>query len=127
MQASLFLAKFFSIYLLVMGLAMLLAQQTFQQRVNALVKDQAVMLVASIIALIFGIFLILLHTHLFHDWRMLVTVLCWVVFIKGVVNILFPRVTPFIMRYFQQAIAYRIWGAVMLILAVYLGYHGFGF
>ncbi len=127
MHISLLLAKFFAIYFLVISLPLLFATDSFRERGNALFDNAGAMFLASIFSLILGIFLILLHNIWTQDWRVLVTVLCWLTFIKGMVYLYCSRTREFVRKHINHNTAYRINGGVCVVLGLYLGYHGFGF
>jgi hypothetical protein len=126
MHTSIFLAQFFTIYLTVIGLALLFSPQPFYDRARAIVDNPGLMLVGAIFALIFGIILILLHSLWMHDWRVVITIMAWIIFTKGVIGVLCPRAHQWLVKRMNHMMAFRIIGLVALLLAGYLGYHGFG-
>ncbi|HLF67531.1 MAG TPA: hypothetical protein VI522_07945 [Gammaproteobacteria bacterium] len=127
MHISLLLAKFFAIYFLVVSLPLLFATDSFRERGKSLFDHPGAMLLASIFTLILGIFLILVHNIWTQDWRLLVTILCWLTFIKGTLYLYCSRTREFVKKHLNHNTAYRVSGIVSLLMALYLGYHGFGF
>lgn len=127
MQISIFLAKFLAIYFLIVSIPMLLNTKAFKHRAQAFIKDDGLMLIGSIMALILGIFFILFHSIWVYDWRLVVTLIAWLTFIKGAVFLLYPDAGQHLISKMNNEMAYRISGLFCLFLAIYLGYHGFGF
>jgi hypothetical protein len=127
MQASILLAKIFSIYFVVIGLSMLCCVDSFRSRAHAYMNNEGVMLLGGIITLLLGILLILMHSIWVYDWRLLVTILAWLTFVKGIIHVSCPHIAKRMMQNVDSQLAYRISALVCLIIAVYLGYHGFGF
>ncbi len=125
MQTSIFLAQFFAIYFLIISIPLLFCTDSFRHRAKAYMKDDAAMLLGGIIALILGVVLILIHSIWVYDWRLLVTLLVWLTFIKGIVHVVCPKIAQHMMEQMSNLLAYRISGAICLLLAIFLGYHGF--
>lgn len=125
MLTSLFLAKFFSIYFFIISLAMLSCPSAFRARAKSYMNNEGLMLLGGIIALLLGIFLILIHSTWVYNWTVLITLLAWLTFIKGIVHVLCPNVAQKMMHKMDNQTTYRISGLICLALAVYLGYHGF--
>jgi uncharacterized protein YjeT (DUF2065 family) len=126
MLTSLFLAKFFSIYFFIIGLAMLSCTASFRSRALSYANHEGLMLLGGIITLLLGIFLILVHSYWVYNWHVLITVLAWLTFVKGIVHVLCPDIAKRMIQKMDNQNTYRIGGLICLALAVYLGYHGFG-
>ncbi len=127
MQISIFLAKFLAIYFLIISLPLLLHTEAFRHRAQAYMKNEAAMLLGGIMTLLLGILLILIHSIWIYDWFVLITLLAWLTFIKGLIHVLCPEMAQHMMKRMNNLLAYRVSGVVCLLLAIFLGYHGFGF
>jgi hypothetical protein len=125
MQISIFLAKIFSIYFLVISLPMILNPESFCHRAKAYMNNEAVMFLGGIFTLLLGILLILVHSIWVHDWRLMISVLAWLTFIKGIIHVLCPNTVIRMMQQMNNLMTYRIVGIACFMLAIYLGYHGF--
>ncbi len=127
MDTSIFLAKAFSIYFLIMGITIIFRRKKLMEAVDALFANAGNIFFMAIIVLILGIILVLFHPAFTPDWRSVITVLCWLTLLKGIVYILVPE---FIMltkqKMFASAAYFYIGGIICLALALYLGYYGFG-
>ena len=126
MDTSIFLAKAFSIYFLIIGITVILRRKKLLEAVGALFANKGNIFFMAIMILILGIILVLFHPAFTPDWRSVITVLCWLTLLKGIVYILVPE---FIMitkqKMFASAPYYYIAGIICLALAIYLGYYGF--
>ncbi len=125
MDISIFLAQAFGIYFLVISLPFLFNYKNLRPVVNGLVENQSVLMLGSLIALILGIVLILVHNVWVLDWRILITLVAWIIFIKGVVHFYFPAVGQIIIRVFQSKNSYMITGCITFLLGLFFLYHGF--
>ena len=127
MDISIFLAKAFGIYFFVMGLALIFRRDFFQKVFTELLDNKLIIFLFSIITLILGILLIISCPIYTSGWRILITLLAWLTFIKGVFCLFF---TEPLLNTSKKLVAsntyYLIASTVCLILSVYLAYHGFG-
>jgi len=76
---SVWLAKAFSIYFLVIGVAMIFNRQAFMARLNATMQEEGALLISAIMTLILGIILVLSNNIWAWGWPVVVTILCWLV------------------------------------------------
>lgn len=123
---TVFLARLFGLYLLVMGAAMLLQRDAFLATVKAVTSDAPLVLTVAVFTLFAGLAMVLLH----NIWSggvlpAIITLLGWLTLIKSVVLLFLPlarlpspyaAVSP---NYFL------ISGVLTLLLGVYLTAAGF--
>jgi len=83
MATSIFLAKYFGFYFLLMCVLYLLKPNQYKTMVTSFSESPAAITLGGVMTLMLGLFLVMIHTVIVADWRLLVTVLCWLVFIKG--------------------------------------------
>jgi hypothetical protein len=127
MSISIQLARIFSVYLILMGLSMLINRSFYRAAVKEMASNNIAMLLVATITLTVGVVLISLHNLWVHDWRVTITLFCWLIMFSGIVRTLFPT--------FVQGMAgrltmkngsfVRIVSFVCLILGVFYGYLGF--
>lgn len=92
MDISLFLAQAFGLFLLIGGAGMLLHPHATQELMRNLSTDRIAVFFGGFITLLIGAPLIVLHNIWDGTWEVLVTVLVWITFLKGVMRILVPDV-----------------------------------
>ncbi len=90
MNTSVFLAQAFGLYFLVMGVAFVVNRKQMLQIVSEIQPVSYVSLLAGIVTLILGILLVLSHNVWVADWRVGITILAWLTFIKGTLLLTFP-------------------------------------
>lgn len=125
MDISIFLAKAFGIYLIVIGLPFIFNFQNLKPIINEFISSRPCMLLGAIVALILGIILILIHNIWTLDWRLLITLLAWLTFIKGVTRFYFPAFSTKMGNSLQSETSYRVMGLICLVLGIFLLYCGF--
>lgn len=125
MNMTMLFAKFFGIFLIIMALPQVFMVTEFRERINAMLSNPAHMMIAGVVSLMMGIFLVLLHNVWVMDWTVLVTFFCWLTLFKGIMIIYFPSRTMDFFRSMSTAKACLIRGIIMLVLGGFLVYQGF--
>ena len=126
MDKSKFLSKVLGIYLIIVSLAMFLNLEQFTIYVQDLLKNAPLMLVLGLWTLILGLLMVVSHNIWQWNWRLLITLISWVVLLKGASIIFYPhyidRATFLLMQNIN--IAYSAAGFELLlgILLCYLGF-----
>lgn len=88
---SYFFARFLGMMLVVVCLG-LLANQRFYNRVfQDFLKTPGLIFVIGVIDLVVGLFVILLHNLWVWDWRVVITIIGWVILLRGVARIILPE------------------------------------
>jgi hypothetical protein len=92
MSLSIQLARIFSVYFIIVGLSLLMNRSFFRAATKEIASNNVAMLIIASTTLILGAILVNLHNIWVHDWRIAITLLCWVVMLSGAVRTLFPTV-----------------------------------
>lgn len=125
METSLFLAKAFGIYLVVISLALIWHKDMFLAAMEDMTSKPGVTLLSSIFTLILGIILVLFHNVWIESWQLAITLLCWWVLIKGAVRILYPAIDKKLIGVFASNKSLYVSGTLALLLGLWLLYVGF--
>ena len=126
MQASLFLARLLGPALLIVGVGILLNQRYYRGMTNEFVASRPLFYLASIIGIIAGLAIVLVHNVWTLDWRVLITLLGWINLIRGAASILLPEQSfAFAGRTFAGKHMPMIGGAFALIIGLVLSYFGY--
>ncbi|HHT0592427.1 TPA: hypothetical protein ACTXXA_000288 [Legionella anisa] len=126
MDKSRFLSKVLGIYLIIVSLAMFANLQQFTIYVQELLKDAPLMLVTGFWTLIIGLLMVVSHNVWQWNWRLLITLIGWIILLKGASMIFYPHYVDRATLVFMQDtnIAYSAAG-FELILGIILCYLGF--
>ncbi|QMT59071.1 MULTISPECIES: hypothetical protein [unclassified Legionella] len=126
MDKSKFLSKVLGIYLIIVSLAMFLNLEQFTIYVQALLKDAPLMLVLGLWTLMLGLLMVVSHNIWQWNWRLLITLISWVVLLKGASIFFYPHYIDQATFLFMQNknIAYSAAGFELL-LGIVLCYFGF--
>lgn len=122
---SIFLAKAFSLYFIIMGSALFFNSKTWPGMYDEFFKSKASLALAGAIALILGILLILTHNIWVIGWPLLITLASWATFIKGTSILFFPEQMIAFSRTITREFSLRIVGIYTTLLGLLFGYFGF--
>jgi uncharacterized membrane protein HdeD (DUF308 family) len=125
---TLFLSKLIGLYCILAALSMMARRQATLETVTALLQNPSMMLILGVITLAAGLAMVLAH----NIWSggalvVVVTLVGWITLIKGVLFLFLPpevAVGLFLRQLHYQQLFY-LYGAISLVLGVYLTYNGF--
>jgi len=122
---SIFLAKVFGLYLVIMGVSILINRKRIQDMALEMVGNMPLIFIAGVFTLILGILLVLVHNVWVAGWPVVITLLCWLTFLRGAVTVLFPTIGSKIVKATQSDTYYTVVAIISLLLGLWLMYMGF--
>ena len=125
---TLFLSKLIGLYCIVVALCMMSRRQATLDTVTALLQNPSMMLILGVITLAAGLAMVLAH----NIWSggalaVVVTLVGWLTLLKGLLFLFLPSEMEaglFLRQLHYQQLFY-VYGAISLVLGVYLTYGGF--
>ena len=126
MQTSIFLAKLIGPVMIVIGLAVLLNQDGFRQLSQEFLASRALLFLSGLVLLPAGIAILIVHNIWRLDWRVLITIIGWLIVVSSAVRLLAPRFVAerggVLLKESQMpVIAGIIWAAIGFVL-FFFGY-----
>ena len=91
MQTSVFLAKLIGPVAFLMGLVVLLDPQRVRTLAREALQGEAIIFIAGLIALTVGLAIVNTHNVWSADWRVVITILGWLMVLGGIARIGFSR------------------------------------
>jgi len=125
MDLSVFLARIFAVFYLIVGIGVLLNAEYYRKTFSDMVRDAGIMYLGGAIALVIGYLIVTYHNFWVKDWSVIITVIGWLVLIKGLLMFLLPTTMINLTTYIFKEKCVPFVSAVILILGVILGYYGF--
>ena len=127
MTLTVLLAQVFGIYAIIVGLAVLANRRHIMLGVAALVEERFAQLVAGMITLLLGAFLVNIH----NDWSTLpagmVSFFGWAALVKGILYLLLPEASlNKMIRKINQRKWYVVDGIIVTLYGLYLAGFGYG-
>lgn len=94
MATSKHIARLMGPLLLVIGIGMVMGMLTEGDGYSSLLKEfissRALIFVTGVLALLAGVAIVNAHNHWVPDWRVIITVLGWLLILRGFMNLVFP-------------------------------------
>lgn len=125
MEASIILAKIFSLYLGIMAVAMIVNPVAFRAMIVDMLECRGSRVVTVFFTLVLGIILFVFHNYWVLGWPVVITVLAWLTLIKGMVRLFFPGTLSRALVLLENNGFYYSAAIFYLLLAIYLFYYGF--
>jgi len=102
MEVSIFLGRALGIYLLIVSLSMLFNHRVFFNTFQLWSEQPPTITLTAFISIVLGILMVLVHNVWVLDWRIVITIISWLILIKGIIRLNFPHAVPRTMEYFHQ-------------------------
>jgi len=126
MDLSLLLAQVIGLYLLLEGVVILTQKKFIVNVVSDMSNHKALLYVFGAMLTILGLLIVLNHNVWEATWKVIPTIIGWVLLIKGVLIFFVPKV---VMRHARKIARNRnlavLGGVVALVIGAYLTYIGF--
>ena len=126
MQTSIFIARLLGPVLLVAGIAMLINRKQLDAIVAEVLRSPLLLLLLGIIDFTVGLAIVLAHNLWVADWRLIITLLGWLLMVRGAVRMLIPEHAKALATKLLKDS--RVIGgglAVTIVLGVVLSYFGY--
>ena len=126
MTTSIFLAKVIGLYYIIISVAFIAREERLKRIILDMINVPSVMLLSGFVALIMGILLIVSHNIWVADWRVIITIVGWMAFLKGISIILFPQILGDIStEWMKNKFAYYATFLLVFIMGFILIYYGY--
>lgn len=126
METSVFIARIFGLCYLVLGAGFLFNRKFFQQVMEDFCKNAALVCYGGLFTLIIGVVIILTHNLWVSNWTVIITIIGWLAFIKGIWIIILPStVSRFVQVYRKNESLLVMHSMFALILGAVLTFFGF--
>ena len=126
MNATLFIARMFGLYIIIMASILLFRRGIFIKFMEDFSKNYAVAFLTGIFTLIIGLAIVLTHNIWIWNWTVIITIVGWLSLIKGIWFIAFPDSMSKFASFYAKAKVFPVVHAVIaLLVGIYLTYMGF--
>jgi hypothetical protein len=88
---TVFLAKIIGITFIVVAMAVFLNQDIYTSVAKRIAQNPLILCVVGAMDLVAGLAIVLAHNDWVYNWTVLVTIIGWLLFIRGTVRLVFPR------------------------------------
>jgi hypothetical protein len=121
---SIFLAKFWGWYLIIFFLILSFNPKRIVQIIKDL-EDQKFVILISFMAIIIGLFSVLIHNIWEPNWKLIITLIGWIALIKGLALFIIPKKTTSWLNYMNIKFVQVIY-ILLFLLGIFLLNQGYG-
>jgi len=126
MEPAVFVARLMGPSLFVIGVGVLLNPTHYAAMITEAVQSPTLMYLAGLLTLPLGLAILNVYRSWTVGWRVIITILGWLLFVGGIIRIVLPRLTAtLVTALYSTSIAFMIFGAAMLVLGGYLSFEGY--
>ncbi len=125
MYESFMLAQLLGLFFTVLGIGFIFNRDHIRKVMISIAENHAIQLVAAIVPLLFGGYIVIVHNDWVSNWTLIVTIVGWLIFLAGVFRAVFPSFWVARIKHINSTVPVGVVGAVMLILGLVLLYFGF--
>ncbi|HEY3640162.1 MAG TPA: hypothetical protein VGL31_03640 [Xanthobacteraceae bacterium] len=126
MQTSVFLARLLGPLLLAVGAGILLNPKAFRSMANEVVRSVTLVYLFGLLDFAAGLAIVLTHNVWVASWRVLITLIGWLMLIRGAVRILIPEtIMGYAAGIIRNKLLVPVAGAVTGILGLVFCYFGY--
>lgn len=126
MDISKFISKVLGAYLIIISIVMMIDINTMLTFMTGFINDPPLVFITGIFTLLLGILLVATHNIWRWDWRLIITIIAWMVLLKGISVIAVPQfIDNLILLLIKNTYIYYISATIDLFLGILLSYFGF--
>ena len=126
MPTSIFLAKLIGPIFLAVGIGMFVNAPLYRTLAEEFLRSPALIYLSGLLAMSAGMAIVLIHNVWPADWRVLITILGWLMTIGGAVRIILPQATEMAGRWMlRRPPTMTVAGAIWLGTGAVLSFFGY--
>ena len=125
MELSVFLAKLFGVYLLVLSALWALRRKAFAEVMEDFLAQRALVFFSGLVALAAGIAIVVSHSVWEPGWRCAITLIGYVSVAKGIARIAFPDELGKVATAIVSGSGKWVWIAIAMAVGAWLAWTGF--
>ena len=125
MELSILIARVICVLYLSIGIGLAFSTSYYNDAFKKIVHDSTYLFLGGWIATVLGAVLVYYHNLWVNDWRSIVTIISWLILIKGSALLAFPRLIKHFEGWFTPRGIQQYYLPMAMILGLIFGYYGF--
>ena len=125
MEGSIFFARLLGLYFVIVAIGFLFNLKTYQRLLEDFCKNVALIYIGGVLALWFGLVIVLFHNVWVANWTVIITIFGWLGLIKGTWLIILPNTVSHLAETYQKKTPALIHLTIVLALGVFLLIKGY--
>ena len=121
---SIYLAKIIGTNMVVLSLLIMFNPERMRRAMDAIFENQGLRFLFAMLTVIVGTILINLHNIWDLDWPIVITIIAWIVFLRGILRLYFPHTMRQFTQRFAHKYTYIFSGVGAFIIGAFLLYEG---
>jgi len=110
----------------VIGIGMLLNQKLYSDMIGQAILVPVLIYLSGLLAFTAGVAVLNGYRSWTADWRVIITILGWIMVIAGIIRIVFPAVTASLaLTLFSGTAGMAITGVIVLVVGAFLSFEGY--
>ena len=127
MDLSIFLAKVIGLYFIIAAVMYMIKRKDFNRIIDGF-NNTGLLYVTGLFTMILGLIMVIGHNIWENSWRVIITLIGWLVFLKGLAFLFLPR--KMMLKFSKSFSGGKEWhfviAIIMALFGVYLASKGFG-
>lgn len=126
MENSIFIAKILGPYCIIIAVGFLFNLKSYQKIMKDFCENSALLYLGGILALLFGLLILLFHNVWAANWTVIITIFGWLALIKGVWLIIFPNTVAKLTEVYQKnTVLLKVNLSIVIVFGVFLTVRGY--
>jgi hypothetical protein len=125
MDTAAIIAQIWALYFLLVSIWMLLKRDALVRLMGKVLSSEEHAFLVSLITLGLGIVLVINYSYWVLDWRLMITIIHWIVFVKGLVLLFFSDGLGSLVRFLEKTEYLSVAITINALLALYFLHYGF--
>lgn len=126
MDTSIIITRIFATVYFTFGLGFLISPKYYKKHIGNLLSNTPFIFLSGFLAIVFGVLITTTHHYWENDWRMIITILGWIILIKGILLIIAPKYAEtFKYNVLKPENFSKIIAPILLGIGTLLGYFSF--
>jgi hypothetical protein len=124
METSVLIAKIIGVIYLSFGVGLLINRNYYKKELPKLLENTSYLIFGGLVAIIIGALIIDNHNYWVKNWTVIITIIGWIAFLKGIVLLVFPTSFSSYKSILNSNLFYNILVPLVLILGIIFMYLG---
>ncbi len=126
MQPAVFIARLVGPLLVVIGVGVLLNESNYAAMITEAAHSPTLIYLSGLLTLPIGLAILNVYRTWTADWRVIITILGWLLVIGGVIRIVLPQLTATLATtIYSGSAAMPIFAVIVLVIGGYLSFEGY--
>lgn len=125
METSIFLAKTIGLFGAISTLAIIINYKFHLAMEKNAAKNLTIIYLSGFLFLMLGILITVSHQVWTWNWRVIITILGWIILVKGIGRILFPKTVKKLIEKRKNNKLFLLSEIIAFLISIYLLYQGF--